>query len=136
LYGEVIVPPAVDAELRTGQERGVDVPIISSIDWIRIRVPTGGRLLPAVVDLGPGEAEVIALGLELKGSLLVLDDHIARRIAKVNRLAVTGTLGILIRCKEKGFLSSIRPILEKLQKTSMWLSDEVLQSALEEAKEL
>lgn len=38
------------------------MPDISAIDWIQVRAPTGGNVLSAVVDLGRGEAEVIALG--------------------------------------------------------------------------
>ena len=76
LYGELTVPPAVESELRAGQERGIDVPVISEIEWIRIRPPSAKSFLPALVDLGPGEAEVIALGLEFQGSLLVLDDQL------------------------------------------------------------
>ena len=81
-------------------------------------------------------AEVIALGLEFQGSLLVLDDQLARRIARVNQLSVTGTLGILLRAKEVGFLRAIRPILEQLQKTTMWLPEELVHLILAQANEL
>ncbi len=65
LYGTVIVPRAVEEELLAGQDRGLDVPEISAIDWTHIRAPMGESVLPAIMDLGRGEAEVIALGLEL-----------------------------------------------------------------------
>ena len=136
LYGTVIVPSAVEKELHAGHERGVNVPEVSAIDWIQIRAPMEGNLLPAVVDLGRGEAEVIALGLELEGSLLVLDDQLARRIAKLNRLSFTGTIGVLVRAKLKGFLPSVRPVLKELKKTTMWLPEELVKLALEEANEL
>jgi predicted nucleic acid-binding protein len=136
LYGAVIVPRAVEKELLAGQDRGLDVPEISAIDWIHIRAPMGGNILPAIVDLGRGEAEVIALGLELEGSLLVLDDQLARKIAKINQLYYTGTVGLLIRAKQRGFLHSVRPVLEQLQKTTMWISEELVQLVLEEANEL
>lgn len=32
LYGELTVPPAVESELRAGQERGIEVPVISEIE--------------------------------------------------------------------------------------------------------
>ena len=49
--------------------------------------------------LHKGEAEAIALALELKAdliNLIILDDKKARRIAKSLELNVIGTLGILI----------------------------------------
>ncbi len=122
LYGEVTVPPAVESELRAGQQRAIDVPMVSDIGWIHIRSPSAKNLPPSPVDLGVG-AQVIALGLELEGSLLVLDDRLARRVARVNGLPVTGTLGILLRAKEAGFLTAIRPTLAQLQKTTMWLPE-------------
>jgi predicted nucleic acid-binding protein len=135
LYGRIIVPPAVESELSVGRERGVNVPVISELNWIMSRTPAARNVLSAVMDLGPGEAEVLALGLEMRDSLLILDDRLARRIARLNGLRVTGTLGILVRAKKAGLVSAIAPILEKLRATSLWLSPELLQWALEEANE-
>lgn len=81
LYGKITVPTAVTQELEVGKEQGVDVPEINSIAWIEIRPVTSAVLVPAVIDLGQGEAEVLALGLEISDSLLIFDDKLARRIA-------------------------------------------------------
>jgi len=62
LYGTIIVPPAVPQELEVGKLQGVDVPEINSIEWIQIRPVASATLIPAVIDLGQGEAEVLALG--------------------------------------------------------------------------
>jgi predicted nucleic acid-binding protein len=43
LYGEITIPPAVKNELRVGHERGVNVPKVSDIDWIRSRRSRGSR---------------------------------------------------------------------------------------------
>jgi len=42
-------------ELREGALRGVDLPAVEALDWIRIRQPAGRLLLPIVADLGAGE---------------------------------------------------------------------------------
>jgi predicted nucleic acid-binding protein len=63
LYGVITVPPAVPQELEIGNRQGVDVPDINSIQWIQIRPVASPTLIPAIIDLGQGEAEVIALGL-------------------------------------------------------------------------
>jgi predicted nucleic acid-binding protein len=36
LYGEVFVPPAVEAEFQAGAERGVDVPRIGALPWLKV----------------------------------------------------------------------------------------------------
>jgi predicted nucleic acid-binding protein len=81
LYSTITVPPAVPQELEIGKLQGVDVPEVNSIEWIQIRSVVSAAIIPAVIDLGQGEAEVIALGLENPNSLLIFDDSLARRIA-------------------------------------------------------
>ncbi|HZS49175.1 MAG TPA: hypothetical protein VFC63_29170 [Blastocatellia bacterium] len=52
--------------------------------------------------LGAGERETIALGLELKADLLLMDDIKARRAALEYGQNVTGTLGVLAVATKKG----------------------------------
>jgi len=59
----------------------VDLPKFESLDWIRIREPTGRLLLPIITDLGAGEREVLALGTETPDSLVILDDALTRQAA-------------------------------------------------------
>ncbi len=73
-YGAITIPTAVAAELREGTLRRVDLPAVEALDWMRIRQPAGGLLLPIVADLGAGEREVLALGTETPDSLVILDD--------------------------------------------------------------
>jgi predicted nucleic acid-binding protein len=64
LYGKVLVPPAVEAELQAGAEQGVDVPQVAALSWLKVTPLASDTSIPLVTDLGRGEAEVIALGLE------------------------------------------------------------------------
>ena len=130
LYQRVIIPRAVQQELQVGQERGVNVPVPSSIEYIQILNPDNPALIPNVTDLGQGEAEVIALGIQYPGSLIILDDQLGRKIAKLNNLKYTGTLGVLIKAKRKGHLTTITPILKELRNQGMWLSDRVVNDIL------
>lgn len=130
LYGTIIVPPAVQGELTEGQRRGVDVPDVDNLAWVHIHPVASVALVPAVTDLGRGEAEVIALGLEIANGLLILDDQLARRIADVHGLRYTGTLGVLVRAKQAGYLSSVRATVAILRAKGMWLSDTVVDAAL------
>lgn len=135
LYGQVTVPAAVADELGRGGELGIDVPALDRFDWLRVEVPPERLLLPAVVDLGPGEAEVIAFGLAHPAALLILDDRLARRVATALDLRLTGTIGVLVRAKKSGLLPSVRPSLEALRATTMRLGDELVRWAVAEAGE-
>ena len=55
------------------------------------------RLLAA--DLDPGEAEAIALVLELSADLILLDERDGRSVAERAGLRVTGVIGVLLRAK-------------------------------------
>lgn len=136
LYGALVVPSAVRLELAAGRERGHDAPDVSSIEWIRSVDVPDRSLLPAVVDLGPGESEVIAVALAHPGSLALLDDRLARRIAAVSGLAHTGTLGVLLKAKSAGLVHAVRPILESLRSHGMRIHDELEGRVLRAAGEV
>jgi predicted nucleic acid-binding protein len=130
LYSTITAPPAVLQELETGKLQGVDVPEVNSIEWIQIRRVASATIIPAVIDLGQGEAEVIALGLENPGSLLVFDDSLARRIADLYGLKYTGTLGVLVKAKHSGYLSAVAPVIKMLRSKGMWLTDKIISDVL------
>jgi hypothetical protein len=77
LFGRVIVPPAVVAELNKGLRLGIDLPDIATLDWMEVRVPPA-HALRGIDGLGAGETEAIALARTLPDALLLLDDGQAR----------------------------------------------------------
>lgn len=135
LYGEVFIPPAVKAELQAGAARGVDVPQIASLSWLRVIPVASAASIPLVMDLGQGEAEVIALGLENPDSRLILDDMLARRIAHLQKLRFTGTVGVIVKAKQTGLIPAVWPIVVALREAGLWLSDDVVAEVLRQAGE-
>ena len=135
LYGNIVVPFAVGEELKVGQFQGVNVPVIGSIEWIRVIQISTPALVPNVTDLGQGEAEVIALGIQDPECLLILDDSLGRRIADLYRLKYTGTLGVLIKAKKLGYLEAISPLIDQLLAQGMWITDTVIRDILRLAGE-
>jgi predicted nucleic acid-binding protein len=59
--------------------------------------------------------------MENSQSLLILDDIKARKFAKSFNINFTGTIGLIIKAKNKGFLPSIKPILNKINDTDFRL---------------
>jgi len=116
-----------------GAAGGHDVPEISEIPWIDVRPPSEMTALEG--DLGAGETEAITLALEIPGSLLLLDDFSARQVAVARGLRVTGTLGVLLLAKNEGCLAEVTPVVKALRKTTMRMSDPLVQLVLEEAGE-
>jgi hypothetical protein len=66
------------------------------------------------VRLDPGEAEAIALALDFKADLLLIDERRGR--AEANRLGVKiiGLLGLLVEAKQKKWLVAVKPLIDEL----------------------
>jgi predicted nucleic acid-binding protein len=92
LYQNLYVPLAVEAELRKGAELGCSTPDLATLSWIHVQSHPSTISVPMVANLGPGEAEVIALGMAHPGCLLLLDDALGRSVAAKRGLTFTGTL--------------------------------------------
>ena len=134
-YGAITIPTAVASELREGTMRGVDLPAFEALDWIRIRPPEPRLLLPIAANLGLGERAVLALGMEAPDSLVILDDALARQHARMLKLRLTGTLGVLLKAKETGLLPAVAPVLDRLQRLRFRMDSETRQAVLRLAGE-
>lgn len=125
LYSAIDVPEAV------AQEFGSALPA-----WCQVRPLTNQSLADSLkLDLGPGEAEAIALSVECSAARLILDDKKARRIARQLHQPVTGTLAVLLRAKEKGVLPNVRQVIEALVAANFRVSDALIQEVLQQAGE-
>jgi predicted nucleic acid-binding protein len=124
LYDDLRIPPAVRAEYG-GVPDGIALAEAPSRSLV--------RLLRRTVDAG--EAEVIALGTELDGAHVVLDDAAARTEATDLGLPVVGTIGLVIRAKHAGHISAVQPLLDALQESGFWMSEALYRHALRRADE-
>ena len=86
-------------------------------------------------DLGPGESSVLAWCAAHPGALAIVDDLAARRCAARLGIPVRGTLGLILIAKQRGEIAAARPILEQMRKSGMYLSNRVLNQALERVGE-
>jgi predicted nucleic acid-binding protein len=114
LYGEVVVPTAVWNEVTAPNRPGAGD--LVNTDWIRA-VPVSNRIAIGQLStpVGQGEAEAIALAMELGADVLLIDERRARKLALGLGLPVTGVLGVLLESKKKGFIPAIKPILDQME---------------------
>jgi predicted nucleic acid-binding protein len=131
LYGRVIVPAAVLAEL--GAE-AAPAPVrqwaASPPSWLKVRRVTvpPDRFLAA---LDPGEREAIVLAEYLHADVLLMDDLGGRREAERRHLNVTGTLTVLFLAAERGLLDDFPATLQQLQQTGFRASSRLLKMFLD-----
>lgn len=133
LFDRLVVPPAVAGEISTGLRRGFDLPRIADFDWIAIRPPI--RVLDLAPGLGPGEREVLALAFESADCTALLDDGLARAQAKLLRIRTMGTLGVLLKAKQKQLIPQVGPLLEELNRLQFRLDPATRDMVLKLASE-
>lgn len=134
LYPYVLVPASVVEELAAGRAAGHDVPNVAVLPWARVVSSPTLALLALATDLGKGEAEAIAVAHE-RNALLILDDGLARRHAKLVGVRLTGTLGILLKAKTAGHISAVAPLVSRLTDHGFRLSKETRDAILKLADE-
>lgn len=78
----------------------------------------------------------MALGLEERGHLLIIDDGLARVIARLQSLKFTGTAGILLKAKNAGLINEIKPILNKLKESRFYLKEKIVADILKLSGEI
>jgi predicted nucleic acid-binding protein len=125
LFGKVIITSII------AEEFGTPLP-----EWISIKNAENKNyqnILELSVDRG--EASAIALAVEQSDCLLILDDQKARRLAAELNLKYTGTIALLVEAKSKGYITSVRPIINKIRKTNFHLTPELEKKILKSAGE-
>ncbi len=135
-YGKITIPAAVRREVvEEGKGRAGSVEVMKALKdgWIKVLSPGDKALLRLLKhNLDEGEAEAIALAVEIQAELVLLDESDARRAADVSGLNKTGVVGLLIRAKLEGKIPSLRLELDRLrQLAGFWMSNNVYQQALE-----
>ena len=119
VFSTVFAPPAVAAEVR------------SPLSWLRVQaVQNAVAVTTLKTQMDAGEAEAIALAMELGDVLLILDDKKARRVAQQLNLKVIGTVGMLLRGKRQGVIAEIKPLVLALLQADFRISEGIVREAL------
>ncbi|UOQ98718.1 DUF3368 domain-containing protein [Hymenobacter sp. 5317J-9] len=126
VYGQVVTTPDIAVEY------GETLP-----EWVAVvAVKDQTRQLLLEMQIDKGESSAIALALETPDCILILDDYKARKIAERLGLNLTGTIGVIIKAKLRGVITSVKPLLDKIKQTNFRLSPELESLALKAADEL
>ncbi len=129
LFGEIVIPPAVDFELH--RTHGT-LPAFFSV-----RAPKNSdqvSRLAALLD--QGEAEAIALAEEIHADRLLMDEKRGRAVAMQAGLNVIGLLGVLLAARKRGLLPSVSEAFQELEaKTSFYVGEELKAEVLRAAGE-
>ncbi len=124
LFGEVIIPNAVETELLRTHS---NLPA-----WLRVQsLQNSAKANLYAHSVDRGEAEAIALAEELHADHLLIDERKGRRLAQQHGVPVVGLLGVVLLAKRAKLIPSARTLLEELDdRAGIYLSDELKDAAL------
>jgi predicted nucleic acid-binding protein len=134
LYGQVYIPPAVCEEVVTKGKGRPGAQEVAQADWIVVReVPevARGTVQPRPAALHAGEVETMELALWLQAELVILDERLARKIAKTQGLNIVGTVGILKHARDRGLLADLKGALDELRRNGIRISDKLYREVLD-----
>ena len=137
LYGTITIPQAVYNEM-AGLSRTVPGTLeVQTLPWIvtqSVTDPNQVASLRAILD--QGEAEAIALALQLNAELLIIDERPGRAIAQQCGIKIIGVLGMLLEAKRQGLIVVVKPLMDQLiNEVEFWISRSVYESVLQAANE-
>ncbi len=115
MFGEVLIPPAVARELEAPRPRFKPV-TVREMEFAKIQAPQNRETIAELLaSLEPGEAEALALAIEIRADAILIDEAAGRAVAIQRGLAPLGVLGILLRAKQRGLIHELKPLLDQLQ---------------------
>ncbi|MGD1927972.1 MAG: DUF3368 domain-containing protein [Leptolyngbyaceae cyanobacterium] len=138
LYGTVFIPEAVYRELTDPNFPVAGAAEVQTFDWIQTRTVSDLTLVEALTsELDFGEAEALALAVEMQADQVLMDERRGRLIASRLNLRCTGILGILVEAKNKGLIVKVKTLLDALtNEAGFWVSEPLYKSVLQLVNEI
>ncbi|NJL89024.1 MAG: DUF3368 domain-containing protein [Coleofasciculaceae cyanobacterium SM2_1_6] len=132
LYGTVLIPEAVFRELTDPSFPVAGANEVQTFDWIQTLTVSDRILVEALSnELDIGEAEAIALAVEIQADQVLIDERRGRLIATRMNLRYTGILGILVEAKSQGLIAKVKPLLNALvNEAGFWIAEPLYNSVL------
>jgi len=139
LFGEVVIPRRVYEETTLKKQSADAILIGKAVEagWIKVSEEKmeEADALAGVSGIHLGEAEAILLAQRL-GTELIIDEREASVTAQMFRVKPLGTIAVLLLAlaRDQLSLSEFRKCLDSLLASGFWLSVDVYNKALEEAR--
>jgi predicted nucleic acid-binding protein len=135
IYQQVWVPFEVGQEIAAGGAVQFALAEFEAAHWLKKCPGPTNTAADLLNTLDRGEAAVIQLALDQNIYTVAIDEAVGRRIARLNGLSVTGSIGILLRAKREGYRFSMQKAIGGMKARGIWLSDRVVAFALTQAGE-
>ena len=127
LYSRVIVPHEVQREILAAGSHAPGVAAFVGSDWLELL--SEPQRIPEYLNntLDRGEASVIQAALNQGIDLVCIDEKVGRRIARLNSLKVTGSIGVLAKARQHGYELDADTAIARLRNHGIWLGKDIEQ---------
>ena len=132
VFGEFYIAGAVWEELKNYDNPEFDRNLLKDLEKRVVNIKSRNHL-SVVMDYG--ESESVILYEELDADYLLIDDSKARIIAELLDIKCIGSIGLLIKSKQKGLLKELKPIFENWLDNGRYFSKKLLDNILKELGE-
>jgi len=137
IFDDVIIPKSVYDEVIINGKNKSGYAELARINWLKVIAINNIVMKRAMMaKLDEGEAEVIILASELRTKMVCIDEVAGRRYARFMGLDVIGTLGILLIAKNKGTINEIKPLIDKMIDSHIYIRKELYYDILTRANEM
>ena len=136
-YKTVLIPTVVYDELLDSRAGEKIIKAVQSASWLEVQLVQNQKLVGELRNiLNLGEAEAIALAVEVNATRLLIDERLGRQEASVRGLRITGVFGILLTAKQQGLITAVKPVVDDLiAQANFRVSSQLYTNVLEAANE-
>ena len=125
LFNKLYIPQAVYDELiMIEKPYGIELNIFLKNKIKQV------RKIQYTSNLGKGELEAISLYHQIQSDFLLIDDMKAKKFAINTGAKAIGSLGVLIIAKQKGLIKEVKPLVEKLENSQIYISKKLIKKVL------
>ena len=93
----------------------IKVPALEYLPWVTVQPVTAGDPEPMLTQLDEGEKWTLHAAQHAGAELLLIDERIGRNLAERMGLKITGTLGILLKARQQGLITSFTEATQSMR---------------------
>lgn len=133
VFGKFYIAEAVWEELKNYQNPDFNSINLKKLEK-RVKKIHSKNHLSIIMDYG--ESESVILYEELNADFLLIDDGKARKIAESLNVQCIGSVGLLVKAKQKGYIDELKPIFEYWISNNRYFSSHFLNQILIQLDEI
>jgi predicted nucleic acid-binding protein len=124
LFNEIYVVEEVVEECAEGGK--IIVPDLTQLNWINVVKSINTMQNYFLMELDKGEKQTLNMAIYKNADYVIIDEKMARNIAEYLGLSVTGTLGILLKAKQQGHITSFSECAKAMQEQGIYYNTALL----------